>query len=76
MALLLKEEGNKAFKEQNYVKACKSYSKAIAVQQGLGEGSDSETMVALLSNRAAVYLKVRINKNKLVAFWLGLELGL
>ena len=56
IALALKEEGNKAFKEQNYDLASDLYSKAINEQSKI---ADTEQMAILLSNRAAAYLKTQ-----------------
>ena len=56
IALVLKEEGNKAFKAENYKLAYDLYSKAIDEQRKL---TDNGPMVILLCNRAAVHLKTQ-----------------
>ena len=56
IALVLKEEGNKAFKEEKYKLAYDFYSKAIEEQQKL---TDKGTIAILLCNRAAVHLKTQ-----------------
>ena len=54
IVLALKEEGNKAFKEQNYILAAEVYSKAIDEQR---KTAGNEQLAILFSNRAATYLK-------------------
>ena len=55
IALGLKEEGNQAFKKQNYPLADELYSKAISELSG----AQNESFAILLCNRAAVHLKVQ-----------------
>ena len=56
IALILKEEGNKAFKAENYKLAYDLYSKAIDEQRKL---TDNGPLAVLLCNRAAVHLKTQ-----------------
>lgn len=55
MALAFKEEGNNAFKKQNFVEAKDFYSKAI---MQLGQIPEDDQMSLLLCNRAAAQMKL------------------
>lgn len=55
MALAFKEEGNNAFKQQNFTEARDFYSKAI---MQLSQIPEDDQMSLLLCNRAAAHMKL------------------
>lgn len=53
-AAILKDEGNKAFKNEKWEEAIELYSKAI----NLAHETNSKNLIVYLKNRAAAYLKI------------------